>query len=62
LAKCKNPKTRLNEEYAEKVEAQECLQADSLLVLMPSVLVASSSFWVFFQIFGNKKAFSIGSL
>jgi len=52
----------LNEEYAEKVEAQECLQADSLLVLMPSVLVASSSFWVFFQIFGNKKAFSIGSL
>jgi len=33
LTKCKNAERRLDEKYTGKVEAQECPEADSLLVL-----------------------------
>lgn len=58
MAKCKNSERRLDEEYTGKVEAGEHLKADSLLLLNAFCLVTSFSFWVFFQISGNKKAVS----
>lgn len=39
----------------ERLEAQDCLEADSLLALNAFTLATSSSFWACFLVSGNNK-------